>query len=170
MLLKNYYQFLGMLFDRRTETLKDVSGNNRSLNEGSYAKGYCVNGGITLHSYVEVDSDEGEISHGIVVGTSDTPASPYDYYINKISHGTSSGQLYYYATEVKDVVVSENIIELEVTRRLENKTSEDITVKEFGLIAKIKNYYFLIVREVSTVTVPAEGGILDISFKFKTTV
>ena len=169
MLLKNYYQYLAMLFDRREETFKDVSGNNRSLDLGSYEK-WCNGHSITLGSEIRVTSPEGEINYGIVVGTSDTPVSPYDYYINKISHGTSSGQLYYYATEVKDVVVSGDILELEVTRRLENKTSEDITVKEFGLIAKIKNYYFLIVREVSTVTVPAEGGILDISFKFKTTV
>jgi len=117
---------------------------------------------------MQLNSPEGNTDYGIVVGTSDTPVSLYDYYINKIPHGTSSGQLYYYATEVKDVVVNGNIIELEVARKLSNQTDDDILVNEFGVIAKVSGY-FLIAREVSPTTVPS-GGLLEVSFKFKTTV
>ncbi|RLI87618.1 MAG: hypothetical protein DRP01_01295 [Archaeoglobales archaeon] len=169
MLLENYYRYLAYLFDRRSESLKDVTGTSRTINPALYTKGGKGTYSYSVSAAMEVDSPEGNIDFGIVVGTSDIPVSPYDYYINKISHGTSSGQLYYYSTQVKDVVVSGNIIELEVARSLSNQTDEDINVNEFGLIAKIKGYYFLIAREVSPATVPS-GGFLEVSFKFKTTV
>lgn len=169
MLLKNFYRFLAVREGGLEQTLKDISGTDRTFNL-SYCKGWCRDGKFEYSSSAgRVDSPEGDTNYGIVVGTSDTPVTPDDYYINKIAHGTSSGQLYYHATEVKDVVVSGDVIELEVTRKLSNQTPDDITVNEFGLIAKIGNYYFLIAREVSPTVVPSQG-LLEVSFKFKTTV
>jgi len=170
MLVENYYRHMAMLFASRTETFRDIGGNNRALRESCYTKSWCDNGSATLYPAIEVDSSEGDSSYGIVVGTSDTPPTLSDYAINKIPHGVSPGQLYYYATELSGVIVSGSVIELEVTRRFMNQSSEDVEVKEFGLIGKLRGYRILLAREVSTVTVPAEGGVLEVSFKFKTTV
>jgi len=170
MLLKNYYLILGSWFSYRSVTLKDTSGTDRGVVIGLF--GWCKGGSPNYYNLkMRANSPEGNTSYGIVVGTSDMPVSPDDCAINVIPHGTSSGQLYYHPTEVKEVVVSNNVIEQEITRSISNETDSDIEVKEFGLILRYdaKGYNFLIAREVSPVTVPAHG-VLEVTFKFRTVV
>jgi len=167
MLLKNYYLVLGAWLQFLKRTVKATDGSEKTIKIG--VDEWCDGGCRNYNARILVNSPEGNTSYGIVVGTSDMPVSPDDCAINVIPHGTSSGQLYYHPTEVKEVVVSDNIIEQEITRSISNETDSDIEVKEFGLILKAPGAYVLIAREVSSVTVPAHG-VLEVTFKFRTIV
>lgn len=168
MLLDNFYQYLRISFGGGSANFKDTEGHTQSVSLWEYCRSWC-NTGTKGDVGMYANSPEANIDYGIVVGTSDIEPTPSDYRINKIPHGSSSGQLYYYPTQVKNIVVSGNTIELEITRDIANQSGGDIDVKEYGLIVKIREYYFLIIREVSPTTVPA-GGLLQVSFKFRTTV
>jgi hypothetical protein len=123
-------------------------------------------------------ADVGDVTQGIIVGTSDTPNSVTTYALGgKIAHGTGSGQLVYNAETVEDVTnPSGNDLQFRITRTFTNNSGATITVKEVGLLVKkidasITSRSFLVARDVlpSPVDVP-DGATLTIRYVVKITV
>jgi len=97
------------------------------------------------------DNDD---SYGIVVGSGSTPPSPADCALaSKISHGTGPGQLDY---DTHSVIASYSATSsyIDFYRIFVNKSSEDVVVREVGLIARSWCPYvgvdvkFLVARDV----------------------
>lgn len=159
MLVRNfYYGFLGRIA-QYSLSLKTTDGSS-------------INSPLSVYpAYVEddphrtaawVNAPEGESEYGILVGTNDTPPSINDYAIEKIEHGSSPGQLYYYAVTVTKKTEASYIV-IEIKRTFGNNTDNDIEVKEYGLVGRTRSGDILLAREVSTVIVPAHGA-LDVTF------
>jgi hypothetical protein len=122
--------------------------------------------------------DTGDVSQGIIVGTSDTPNVLGTYALGgKIAHGTSSGQLVYNPETVEDVTnPSGNDLQFRLTRTFTNNSGATITVKEVGLLVKkwdasSTSRSWLVARDVlpSPVDVP-DGATLTIRYVVKITV
>jgi len=96
---------------------------------------------------------------------------------SKIGHGTGSGQLLYNPMTFEDITnPSGNILQFRMTRVFTNNSGADITVKEFGLLAKGKDNTdnprsFLIARDVLSepITIP-DGYSLTLRYIVKITV
>jgi len=85
-----------------------------------------------LLSMAAGDNDD---TNGIWVGSGSTPVSPTDYKLaSKIPHGTGAGQLDY---EPQSVTASYTDTQsyVEISRAFVNRTSDNITVAEVGLVA-----------------------------------
>ena len=112
------------------------------------------------HGFMKVWAAEGDDDTGLLVGTGTTSPTRDDYALeSKIAHGTGSGQLYYYQT---DVLYGSDYVE--ARRTFNNQSGADITINEVGLMAL---YYdvdaaayrrALIARSLFTITVPDGGG------------
>jgi hypothetical protein len=122
--------------------------------------------------------DTGDVTQGIIVGTSDTPNTLTTYALGgKIAHGTGSGQLLYGAETVEDVTnPSGNDLQFRLTRAFTNNSGATITVKEVGLLVKKLDSTggarsWLVARDVlpSPVDVP-DGATLTIRYVVKITV
>jgi hypothetical protein len=122
--------------------------------------------------------DAGDVTQGIIVGTSDTPNTLTTYALGgKISHGSGSGQLVYGAETLEDVTnPSGNDLQFRITRTFTNNSGSTITVKEVGLLVKkydasISSKSFLVARDVlpSPVDVP-DGATLTIRYVVKITI
>jgi hypothetical protein len=107
--------------------LIDTSGTTRPLGFGA------TGAGITFGACAPA----GEITAGIVVGSSDTPVSIGQYaLIGLIGHGTGSGQLQYQASTVEPL--SKNTTWLfRIIRTFTNGSGATVTVREIGLYVKI---------------------------------
>jgi hypothetical protein len=122
--------------------------------------------------------DTGDVSQGIIVGTSDTSNTLTTYALGgKISHGTGSGQLLYGAETVEDVTNPSGYdLQFRLTRTFTNNSGSTITVKEVGLLVKKHDNTgtsrsWLVARDVlpSPVDVP-DGATLTIRYVVKITV
>ena len=107
------------------------------------------------------DAPEGDGTYGIQVGTGTTEPTRDDYKLeSKITHGTGSGQLYYYACTF--VQGSDYV---EVRRTFANQSGADITINEVGLAVVFYSQTdsatkkALIARSLFTITVPDEGSV-----------
>jgi hypothetical protein len=129
-------------------------------------------------AYPCCNGDTGDVSQGMVVGTSDTANTLTTYALgSKIGHGTGSGQLLYSSMTFEDVVnPSGNILQFRMTRVFTNNSGADITVREFGLLSKLINSSnqaksILIARDVlsSPITIP-DGYSLTLRYIVKITV
>jgi hypothetical protein len=122
-------------------TIKDVTNTNRSYATADYF--YGISGG-----YYVVGDD----AAGIVVGTGSGTPSYSDYALgSKISHGSSSGQLYYYQCTVVTYGLTSPTKKRQLVwqRLFKNQSGANITVNETG-VYYIGNYIqtFLFCREV----------------------
>jgi hypothetical protein len=153
-------------------TVVDESGTARTY--PSHTTTYYYSDNTNLSTL----GDAGDVTHGIIVGTSDTPNSLTTYALGgKIAHGTSSGQLLYGAETVEDVTnPSGNDLEFRITRTFTNNSGATITTKEVGLLVKKIDSTgtarsFLVARDVlpSPVDVP-DGATLTIRYVVKITV
>jgi hypothetical protein len=157
------------------------NGNVSAVDETGTARTYPSHASYTYSSYcLNLSSlgDAGDVSQGIIVGTSDTPNTLTTYALGgKIAHGTGSGQLVYGTESIEDVTnPSGNDLQFRMTRTFTNNSGSTITVKEVGLL--IKKYdssatsrSFLAARDVlpSPVDVP-DGATLTIRYVVKITV
>jgi hypothetical protein len=140
-----------------------------------YAQGSSI---TNYYMNLSTCGDTGDVTQGIIVGTSDTPNTLTTYALGgKIAHGTGSGQLVYNAETLEDVTnPSGNDLQFRITRTFTNNSGSTITVKEVGLLAKKVDTSatarsFLIARDVlpSPVDVP-DGATLTIRYVVKITV
>jgi hypothetical protein len=124
------------------------------------------------------NGDVGDVSQGIVVGSSDVANDINTYALgSKISHGTESGQLVYNAMTFEDVVnPSGTILQFRMTRVFTNNSGADVTVKEMGLLARILSSNvgaksLLLARDVlsTPITIP-DGYSLTLRYIVKITV
>lgn len=172
--LKNFMVILyGLLFENvETVNIIDTTGTYYD----AWVRYISTNDRFTLS---HVNAPEGNADFGILVGTGTTPPTPTDYNLEaKIEHGTGAGQMYYYATNIVGVSVSDNEISLDVVRDIANQSGADITVNEVGLATR---YHYtsegtgyiinvLIIRDVipDGITVP-NGQSLRITYRIKAT-
>lgn len=93
--------------------------------------------GFSTGIYLGGRAPEGDTSAGILVGTSDTPVALDQFnLINLIAHGSSSGQLYYGATNVEAITKGASWF-FRVVRTFTNNSGGTITVREVGLFVKL---------------------------------
>jgi len=130
------------------------------------------------YAYPCANGDLGDVSQGIVVGSSDTPNTINTYALgSKISHGTGSGQLVYNPMTFEDVVnPSGTILQFRMTRVFTNNSGADVIVKEMGLLIKTMDNTgsarsVLFARDVLTtpITIP-DGYSLTLRYIVKITV
>lgn len=148
-------------YENTSTYVKAVDGSDVNINCGGY---YAMYAG-------DAAAPEGDDSYGIFVGTGTTSPTPDDYAPeSKVSHGSGSGQLYYYATYVDDIVVDGNDISFKIRRNIENLSGESITLYEFGVISFVngagQNKCVLLLRDVdpSGVTL-APGDVLKVEYE-----
>jgi hypothetical protein len=176
-------QFITMLKGEFATRHATTTGNaNVSvIDETGTARSYPFQTSSTYSTYymnLSTLGDVGDVSQGIIVGTSDTPNTLTTYALGgKIAHGTGSGQLVYNAETVEDVTnPSGNDLQFRITRTFTNNSGATITVKEVGLLVKkydaaFTSRSFLVARDVlpSPVDVP-DGATLTIRYVVKITV
>jgi hypothetical protein len=176
-------QFITMLKGEFATRYSTTVGNaNVSVvDETGTARTYPSQSTATYSTYImnlSTLGDVGDVSQGIIVGTSDTPNSLSTYALGgKIAHGTGSGQLVYNAETVEDVTnPSGNDLQFRITRTFTNNSGATITVKEVGLLIKKvdstnTSRSWLVARDVlpSPVDVP-DGATLTIRYVVKITV
>ncbi len=124
-----------------------------------------------ISPYLRSDAAVGDITKGIVVGTSSTAVAVSDYKLGTIvSHGTGSGQLSYGAMEVlTSYTTSGSNSYFEVRRAITNNSGADITTEEIGYYGFYSSYSFCIDRTIYNKTITNGNGIV-ITYKFQVTV
>jgi len=160
----------------------DVGNNNVNVvDETGTARGYPYHSSTTRSTYylnLSTLGDAGDVTQGIIVGTSNTPNDLTTYALGgKIGHGTSLGQLLYGVESIEEVSnPSGNDLQFRITRTFTNNSGSTITVKEVGLLIKKYDYAaasrsFLAARDIlpSPVDVP-DGATLTIRYVVKITV
>ena len=112
------------------------------------------------------NAPEGDDTYGIQVGTGTTEPTRDNYRLeHKITHGTGSGQLYYYACTF---VQGDDYVE--VRRTFANQSGADITINEVGLAVVFYSYTdsamkkALIARSLFTITIP-DGGSATLYYR-----
>lgn len=131
--------FLDILYGMTRQTsqsIKDTGGTTRS----------CGTATVAFDSY----TGAGDTSHGIVVGTGDTPVAIDDYQLEtKIGHGTGAGQLYYQTTGYIAPSTTGSRRHAYFSRQFDNQSGATITVKECGVYSKAgSNYNFCTIRDI----------------------
>jgi len=116
------------------------------------------------YDFMRADGPETDDSYGIVVGTGTKAPALDDYNLDaKITHGTGTGQLYYFATSI---TLGNGYVE--TTRSFQNLSGADITINEVGLvcvsIADGLTSMFLITRSLFTITV-ANGATITLYYR-----
>jgi hypothetical protein len=162
----------GAAYGNGNATVNDETGTARTYPRAS---GSAVN---DYYMNIATCGDAGDVTQGIIVGTSDTPNTLTTYALGgKIAHGTASGQLLYGVETVEDVTnPSGNDLQFRLTRTFTNNSGATITVKEVGLLSRKYDSggtlrSWLIARDVlpSAVDVP-DGATLTIRYTVKITV
>jgi hypothetical protein len=96
---------------------------------------------VWFNPILSMAAGDNDDTNGIWVGSGSTPVSPTDYKLaSKIPHGTGAGQLDY---EPQSVTASYTDTQsyVEISRAFVNRTSDNITVAEVGLVAFHKTGY-----------------------------
>lgn len=154
MILDNYSKVINIAlyagdYSRSEETIYDIVGTSNVVSTSS---GYG-SGLIRMKASLKNTNSAGDFC--LVIGTDDTPVTKQDYlWTHDITDLTDSGGSVGCADRDGNRV-------FRVTRSYANNTSEDIEVKEVGLVLCTKNMKVLIAREVlpEPVVVKANGGI-----------
>jgi hypothetical protein len=160
----------GRVIDRAREPMHSLT-NNMALwldvfrlgnIRGTDTNGNTISG-IPLSSVsdISVIAPSGVDSYGVLIGSSNTPFSIFQY--NLQSKYTSSS--FSHGAVSDSVTQSPAYSCTTYSRTFTNVTSGDLTVKEVGLVAKItagsSTYYLLLTRDVvSDRTIPANGSIV----------
>jgi hypothetical protein len=137
-------------------TVTDVTGTSYSGYVGNSSYSTYIK---SVSNWIN-QADVGQDSYGIVIGTGTTPPSRTDYaLVNKIPHGTGTGQIYYNRQSYE--LLSD--YQFRLNREFTNAGS-DLSVAEAGMIyntAFAGSYYkLLLLRDTFTpVSVTAGNGI-----------
>ena len=134
----------------------DTGGTSRSITSAVY---FGYNGFGAL----------GETLRGIQVGSGSAPVSMSDYALGSlITHGTGSGQLYYYACQTDLHTFSTKRLRI-FQRPIANKSGTNITAYEMGLaLTTNSNYTCLLARNVISGGVSlVNGGYYVFQYMFE---
>jgi hypothetical protein len=160
----------GKVIDRAREPMHSLTNNMAYWLDVFRLGSICGTdtGGNTIQgiplssvSYISVMAPSGADNYGVLIGSSNTPFSIFQYNL----------QSKYTSSSFSHGAVSVSIIQSPAysctihSRTFTNVTSGDLTVKEVGLVAKItagsSTYYLLLTRDViSDRTIPANGSIV----------
>jgi hypothetical protein len=143
--VKQWIQVLYAEFSNANTTFLDTSGISRTINA----------------AYFRADAGAGVTTHGIVVGSSDTPVTRDDYKLgSQIAHGSGTGQLMYGAMSIDPPVAYSTGYLTRLMRVFTNNSGGDVTVKEVGVVILYSGnlYYFLIIRDVLSTPVTIPNG------------
>jgi hypothetical protein len=178
--LKQWIQILkGEFATRHAYTVG--SGNVNINDEGGSSRAYPphTTGTQAMNTMnLSTLGDAGDVTQGIIVGSSDTSNSLATYSLaSKIGHGSGSGQLIYGAETVEDVSNPSGMnLQFRVIRAFTNNSGASVTAKEIGiLVKKVDTSFnarsFLIVRDVlsSPSSVP-DGATMTVRYIIKITV
>jgi len=120
-----------------------------------------------------MDAIQGDDSHGIMVGTGNTPVDISDYALEaKCANGVGAGQLVYWTDVVTDSVVAAPSCSFGISRTMVNNSGGAITAREAGIGMKMKGgFYGLAVRDVfSAAQAVPNGGAITVNWTLQVTV
>lgn len=154
MILDNYFKTINIAlysndYSRTKETIYDIIGTPQIVPATSGVGSYLMRMKASLNNV----NSGGDFC--LVIGSDDTPVTKQDYaWTHDITDLTDSGGTAGCADRDGNRV-------FRVTRSYANNTSEDIEVKEVGLVLYTRDMKVLIAREVlpEPVVVKANGGI-----------
>lgn len=153
MILDNYFKTINIAlysgdYSRTEETIYDITGTPKVAHVNS-GLGSCL---MTMKAKLKDINSAGDFC--LVIGSDDTPVTKQDYaWTHGIDLTDSSGTAGCADRDGNRV--------FRVTRSYANNTSEDVEVKEVGLVFYTYSIKVLIAREVlpEPVVVKANGGI-----------
>ena len=122
-------------------------------------------------SAMEVSALERTDTYGVVVGIGSASVSRDDFKLEQqISDGFEDGQMVYGKTTVEDVDGNPPDSVFRIIRTFTNESSDTITIREIGIIAKVQSKYVLIARDVLSTpqNVPVDAT-LTVRYIFKVT-
>jgi len=122
-------------------------------------------------SALEVAAIERTDTYGVVVGIGSASVSRDDFKLEQqISDGFEDGQMVYGKTTVEDVDGNPPDSVFRIIRTFTNESSDTITIREIGIIAKAQGKYVLIARDVLSTpqNVPVDAT-LTVRYIFKVT-
>jgi hypothetical protein len=143
------------------------------MSAGVYLNTYNTSNGLAAtHACMHYMAAAGVDAHGLVVGTGTNAVAPGDYNLQtKIAHGTGAGQLSYGADSLSALPTTDgNTRYFEHQRIFTNNSGADITVYEFGAIAKAYSttQYFLMCRDVNASGVLVQNTkALTLKYKYQ---
>jgi hypothetical protein len=142
--VKQWLQILYIYFAYSSANVIDTGGVSRNIGTAALFR---------------IDAGSGVSTHGIVVGTSDTPVTRDDYKLgSQIVHGTGTGQLIYSAMSIDAPITYGTGYLLRAVRVFTNNSGADITVKEIGVYFLGGTYYFCMIRDVLSTPVTIPNG------------
>jgi hypothetical protein len=130
---------------------------------GGNARGICIACGTGQFPTLGGCAPAGDVTAGIVVGSSDAPVSIGQFTLqSQIAHGTGSGQLQYGATTVESLAKNSSWY-FRIVRTFTNGSGATVTVREIGLYVRLgmstSPYFYscMLARDVpaSPINVPA---------------
>ena len=149
---------------------KDTTGSNVTITAHVYQY-YGSEGGYDYGAH-KANAEQHNDSYGILVGASDTPPNNSDYNLgNPIHDGSESGELEYGEMTFYDVTEESGYVEFSMRRIFYNGGTEDVTVKEIGLV--VYHWYskkkFLWIRDVLGTPITVEPAqMLTVQYIMKT--
>jgi len=146
---------------------KDTTGSDVTI-PGSETHGYNFE---CLGAH-RADAGQHNDDYGILVGASDTPPDNSDYVLgNPIHDGSESGELNYGEMTFYDPIEESGYIEASMRRIFYNGGTEDVVVKEIGLVVRhnFAGKNFLWIRDVLGTPVTVEPAqTLTVQYIMKT--
>ena len=147
MLTKNFYSFMRGTLQKKSAEFTHTNGETATDN-------YNYNSALPpfniMNTWAYTTS-----SYGVAFGTSTTPATVSDYYLENILDNTQISVASPSGVSYSRLDAHE---EYSVTFGITNITSNAITIAEVGLIAKINDFYYALVDRTvldTPVTIPA---------------
>ena len=151
-LLKQFIQILGVQMGGSSQTIKDTGGTNRasaanSLNFSCFATS--------------------QTTHGIVIGTGETPVTMTDYKLQTQVTASIVHQTMSFAVEEPDA----NTWRIAISRGFLNNTGAELNIKEAGLYVLFSGsaYFICADRTLYPVAVPA-GTTLTLTYRITVTL
>ena len=126
----------------------------------------------TYYGSHQANAGQHNDNYGILVGASDTPPDNSDYVLgNPIHDGSESGELIYGEMVFYDPIEESGYIELSMRRIFYNSGTENVVVKEIGLV--VNHFFagknFLWIRDVLDTPVTVEPAqTLTVQYIMKT--
>jgi hypothetical protein len=144
--VKQWLQILYQQFAQITYTITDTGGTNRNMS-------------TNLVPAISLAAGSGVSTHGIVVGSSDTPVTRDDYKLaSQISHGTGANQLMYGAMSHDAPTTYSTGYLIRAMRVFTNSSGDSVIVKEIGVYCNTASYYFCLIRDVLTTPITIPNG------------
>jgi hypothetical protein len=127
--------------------------------------------GDVKYSGFDIGASNGEDDIGIVVGTGTSVVTNTDYALETlISHGSSSGEMYYDDGYIYAVNIGASNAMQQVNRSIINNSGSDIIASEIGIYAKMYDetatqYSICIIRDIIPSVVCANGYVITIEYQ-----